>query len=44
MIFNATIVFGPKWWIGPVVAFGLIAFLLRRRVSVGNNHERTSEG
>ena len=44
MIFNATIVFGPKWWIGPVAAFGLIAFLLRRRVSVANNHDRTSEG
>lgn len=43
MIFNATVVFGPRWWIGPVVTVGLITVLFRRRALVGNNHDRTPE-
>lgn len=31
MAFNATVVFGPRWWIGPMIAFGLIAEWLRQR-------------
>ena len=43
MIFNATVVFGPRWWMGPVAAVGLIIVLLRRRALVGNNHDRMPE-
>ena len=43
MIFNATVVFGPKWWIGPVATIGLIAILLHRRACIGNSDDRRSE-
>lgn len=43
MIFNATVVFGPRWWIGPMVTVGLITVVLRRRGLLGNNHDRTPE-
>jgi hypothetical protein len=31
MFFNATVVFGPRGWIGPAVAFAVAAVWLRRR-------------
>ena len=43
MIFTATVVFGPKWWIGPVATVGLIAVWLCRCGLFGNKHDRTSE-
>ncbi len=43
MIFNATVVFGPTWWIGPVAVVGLIVILLRRRASVSGAAGQTSK-
>ncbi len=31
MVFNATVVFGPRWWIGLVAAWGMVAWWFRRR-------------
>ena len=42
MAFNATVVFGPRWWIGPMVAFGLIAVWLRQRKSGSANATNSS--
>jgi hypothetical protein len=36
MVFNATVVFGPRWWIGPVIILGLVAVQLRQRNLTGN--------
>ena len=30
MVFNATVVFGPRWWIGLMIAFGVIVTWLRQ--------------
>lgn len=40
MVFNATVVFGPRWWIGPVIIVGLIAVQVRRRRLTGNGHDQ----
>jgi hypothetical protein len=40
MVLNATVVFGPRWWIGPVIILGLIAVQLRRRNLTDNGHDQ----
>ncbi|MGZ0169481.1 MAG: hypothetical protein ACKVHE_07990 [Planctomycetales bacterium] len=41
MVFNASVVFGPRWWIGPVVIVGLIYWQLRRQIPARDNDNRT---
>jgi hypothetical protein len=40
MVFNATVVFGPRWWIGPVIILGLVAVRLRQRNLSGDDHDQ----
>ena len=40
MVLNATVVFGPRWWIGPVIIVGLIAAQLRRRKLTRKGHDQ----
>ena len=42
MVLNATVVFGPRWWIGPVIIVGLIAVQLRRRKLTDNAHDQSA--
>jgi hypothetical protein len=43
MVFNATVVFGPRWWMGPAVIVGLIYVQLRRQIPAGVDDNRTVE-
>lgn len=42
MVFNATVMFGPRWWVGPVIIVGLIAAQLRQRKLTGNAHDQSA--
>ena len=35
MVVNATVVFGPSWWIWPVALVGVLLFVIRRRTRTG---------
>jgi hypothetical protein len=43
MVFNATVVFGPRWWMGPAVIVGLIYLQLRRQIPAGADNNRAVE-
>ncbi len=40
MILNATIIFGPFWWIGPTVIVGLAFVQIRRQIPAGADKDR----
>lgn len=43
MVFNATVVFGPRWWMVPALAGALSYWQLRRQISAGTDGNRTVE-